>query len=117
MTLGPLIFEPLFDLWTAVVLLAPPAALLIWQLWRTWRPGKAGKASGVAGGWKSRVSPLRRLLIVALLAFAAAGPGDPRSHDQGGGVRHRRVPRHRHDHELERRGLRRRVDPPRRDQG
>jgi Ca-activated chloride channel homolog len=74
---GLLIFEPLFDLWTSVVLLAPPAALLLWQLWRTWRPGRAGKASGVVGGWKARWSPLRRLLIVALLAFAATGPAIP----------------------------------------
>ena len=71
-----LIFEPLFDLWTTVVLLAPPAALLIWQLWRTWRPG-GGPARGAPSGWRARWSPLRRLLIVALLAFAAAGPAVP----------------------------------------
>ncbi len=74
---GPLTFEPLFDIWTAVVLLAPPAALLIWQLWRSWRPGKGSKAGGSPGGWKARWSPLRRLLIVGLLAFAAAGPAIP----------------------------------------
>jgi Ca-activated chloride channel family protein len=66
-------FEPLFELWTTVVLLAPPAALLLWQLWRTWRPAK-----GVPRGtWRTRVDPVRRLLIVALLAFAAAGPAVP----------------------------------------
>ncbi len=66
-------FEPLFELWTTVVLLAPPAALLVWQLFRTWRPAK-----GVPPGtWRARVDPARRLLIVALLAFAAAGPALP----------------------------------------
>jgi Ca-activated chloride channel family protein len=66
-------FEPLFELWTAVLLLAPPAGLLIWQLFRTWRPAK-----GVARGtWRTRLNPARRLLIVALLAFAAAGPAVP----------------------------------------
>ncbi len=72
-----LTFEPLFELWTAVVLLAPPAALLVWQLWRTWRPGKGGPATGAVAGWRARVSPIRRLVIVALLAFAAAGPAVP----------------------------------------
>ena len=66
-------FEPLFELWTTVVLLAPPALLLLWQLWRTWRPAK-----GVARGtWRTRLNPIRRLVIVALLAFAAAGPALP----------------------------------------
>lgn len=77
MTLGSLVFEPLFELWTTVVLLAPPAVLLLWQLWRTWRPGKRGDVSGVVGGWKARWNPIRRLVIVALLALAAAGPAVP----------------------------------------
>ena len=68
-----LTFEPLFELWTTVVLLAPPALILIWQLWRTWRPVK-GAARGT---WRTRINPARRLLIVALLAFAAAGPALP----------------------------------------
>ncbi len=68
-----LIFEPLFELWTIVVLLLPPTVILIWQLWRTWRPAK-----GVARGtWRTRLNPARRLLVVALLAFAAAGPAVP----------------------------------------
>jgi Ca-activated chloride channel family protein len=66
-------FEPLFELWTTVLLLAPPTAILVWQLLRSWRPAK-----GIARGtWRTRANPIRRLLIVALLAFAAAGPAVP----------------------------------------
>lgn len=66
-------FEPLFELWTIVVLLAPPALILLWQLFRSWRPAKGG----ARGSWRTRISPIRRLVIVALLAFAAAGPAVP----------------------------------------
>ncbi|MEO5920560.1 MAG: VWA domain-containing protein [Pseudolysinimonas sp.] len=68
-----LTFEPLFELWTTVLLLAPPAALLIWQLFRTWRPAKGVKP----GTWRNRWNPLRRLLVVAFLGLAAAGPAVP----------------------------------------
>ena len=95
-------FEPLFELWTTVVLLAPPAALLIWQLWRTWRPAK-----GVARGtWRTRLDPDP--------APADRGPARVRRRrtrragrdDEGGRVGHRRVPGDRHHDELERRGRR-----------
>ncbi|CAN5394038.1 VWA domain-containing protein [soil metagenome] len=68
---GKLIFEPLFDLWTSVLLLGPPIALLLWQLWRTRRDGRQRK------GWKARWSPIRRLGILALLVLAAFGPAVP----------------------------------------
>jgi Ca-activated chloride channel family protein len=70
---GPVAFEPLFELWTTVVLLAPPTVVLGWQLLRSWRPAKGG----ARGSWRSRLDPIRRLVIVALLAFAAAGPAVP----------------------------------------
>jgi Ca-activated chloride channel homolog len=59
-----LTFEPLFELWTSVVLLAPPIALVAWTLWR-------------ARTWKARWSPIRRLGILALLVLAAFGPAVP----------------------------------------
>lgn len=63
-SIGPFIFEPLFELWTSVVLLAPPIALVIWTLVR-------------ARGWKARWSPIRRFGILALLVLAAFGPAVP----------------------------------------
>lgn len=57
-------FEPLFELWTTVLLLAPPTALVIWTLVR-------------ARTWKSRWSPIRRLVVLALLVLAACGPAIP----------------------------------------
>lgn len=63
-----LTFEPLFELWTAVLLLAPPTAVVIWQLVRVWRAG---------GGGKPRWSWIRRVAIMALLILAAAGPAIP----------------------------------------
>ena len=59
-------FEPLFELWTTVLLLAPPAGLLIWQLWRTWRPAKgvapapgarASIPSAASRSWRCSRSP------------------------------------------------------------
>lgn len=66
-----LIFEPLFELWTSVLLLAPPAALVIWTLVRTLMKG------ATRTGWRARWSPIRRLGILALLALAAWGPAVP----------------------------------------
>jgi Ca-activated chloride channel family protein len=70
-TTPALIFEPLFELWTSVLLLGPPIALVLWQLWRTRRDGGGRK------GWKARWSPVRRLGILALLVLAAFGPAVP----------------------------------------
>ena len=61
-----LIFEPLFELWTSVLLLGPPIALVVWQLWR-----------GRRGAWKARWSSIRRLGILGLLVLAAFGPAVP----------------------------------------
>jgi Ca-activated chloride channel family protein len=61
-----LTFEPLFELWTSVLLLAPPLALVAWALWR-----------GRRGGWKPRWGWIRRLGILALLVLAACGPALP----------------------------------------
>jgi Ca-activated chloride channel family protein len=59
-----LTFEPLFELWTSVLLLAPPIVLVAWTLWK-------------ARTWKARWSPIRRLGILALLVLAAFGPAVP----------------------------------------
>lgn len=61
-----LTFEPLFELWTSVLLLAPPLALIGWALWR-----------GRRGGWRPRWAWIRRLGILALLVLAAFGPAVP----------------------------------------
>jgi Ca-activated chloride channel family protein len=61
-----LVWEPLFDLWTSVLLLAPPAGLVIWTLVRRWR-----------AGWEARWSSIRRLGILGLLVLAACGPAVP----------------------------------------
>jgi Ca-activated chloride channel homolog len=61
-----LTFEPLFELWTSVLLLGPPIALVVWQLVR-----------GRKSGWKPRWSPIRRLAILGLLVLAAFGPAVP----------------------------------------
>ena len=66
-----LIFEPLFELWTSVVLLGPPTALVIWMLVRTFLK------NAERTGWKARWSSIRRLGILALLALAAFGPAVP----------------------------------------
>jgi Ca-activated chloride channel family protein len=59
-----LTFEPLFELWTSVILFAPPVALVAWQLWRS-------------RGWRVRWAAIRRLGILALLVLAAFGPAIP----------------------------------------
>lgn len=57
-------FEPLFELWTSVLLLGPPIALVGWTIFR-------------AKTWKARWSPIRRMVILALLVLAAFGPAIP----------------------------------------
>ena len=57
-------FEPLFELWTSVILLGPPILLVAWTLFR-------------ARTWRARWSPIRRLGILALLVLAACGPAVP----------------------------------------
>lgn len=59
-----LTFEPLFELWTSVILFAPPVALVTWQLWRS-------------RGRRVRWAAIRRLGILALLVLAAFGPAIP----------------------------------------
>lgn len=63
-----LTFEPLFELWTAVVLLAPPTVVVIWQLIRVWR---AGEDRAQRWAW------IRRLGAMALLVLTALGPAVP----------------------------------------
>jgi Ca-activated chloride channel family protein len=60
-----LTFEPLFELWTSVLLLGPPIALVAWQLWRGRRDRRTLRSS------------IRRLGILALLVLAAFGPAIP----------------------------------------
>jgi Ca-activated chloride channel family protein len=60
-----LAFEPLFELWTSVVLLGPPITLVAWQLWRVRRDRRALWA------------PIRRLVVLGLLVLAAFGPAVP----------------------------------------
>jgi len=60
-----LTFEPLFELWTSVLLLGPPIALVTWQLWRSRRDRRTL--------WSS----VRRLGALALLVLAAFGPAVP----------------------------------------
>jgi Ca-activated chloride channel family protein len=62
-----LTFEPLFELWTSVLLLGPPIALVAWQLWR----GRGRRDRRTL--WSS----IRRLGILALLVLAACGPAVP----------------------------------------
>lgn len=61
-----LTFEPLFELWTSVLLFAPPVAVLAWQLWRRREKGP-----------RALVDPIRRLVAVGLLVLAAWGPAIP----------------------------------------
>ena len=67
-----LVFEPLFELWTSVLLLGPPIALVVWQLVRTFT-----RQGTVRPGWKARWSSIRRLGILGLLVLAAFGPAVP----------------------------------------
>lgn len=59
-----LTFEPLFELWTSVLLLGPPIAVVAWQLWR-------------ARDRRTRWASIRRLGILALLVLTAFGPAVP----------------------------------------
>ncbi|CAN5192948.1 VWA domain-containing protein [soil metagenome] len=66
-----MIFDPLFELPVILWLLVPPALLLGWQLFRT------RKLGGGRAAWRQRWQPIRRIVVLLLLAFAAIGPAVP----------------------------------------
>ncbi|TPW70720.1 VWA domain-containing protein [Schumannella sp. 10F1B-5-1] len=57
-------FDPVLPVGWIIVLLLPPTAFIVWQIVR-------------AGGSRARISPIRRLVAVALLGLSAAGPAIP----------------------------------------